>query len=197
MPKTELQKRFVFEYLKDLNATAAMRRIRPELERPELRGSQMLADPNIMAAIQLEIAKRKERTRFDADKVLAELAKLAFSSVDEVYELHDGRPRPKSFNEMTPDAIASIESLEVTEGRQGVRTKVKQYSKDKSLELLGRHLGIFNDKLDVTVESHEERLARLLGAAADRARIAATEAREKRLANAVKPNAEDAPEKTG
>ena len=80
---TEKQKRFVDEYLIDLNATQAYKRAGYSVKSDNaagVEGLKLLRNPKIQIHIherQLELQKRTEITQ---DKVLNELAKIAFSS---------------------------------------------------------------------------------------------------------------------
>ena len=56
----------------------------------------------------------------------------------------------------TAAAISSVESFEEYQGRGddreyiGDTKKIKMYSKEKALELLGKQLGMFKDKVEVS-----------------------------------------------
>ncbi len=77
-PMTPRQGRFVEEYLIDLNATQAARRAGYSERWAGDRGWKLLRDPEVAAAIEKAQAARAERTRVSADKVVKELAKVAF-----------------------------------------------------------------------------------------------------------------------
>src|SRR5437016_3407580 len=73
------RERFVLEYLKDLNATAAARRAGYSARTANRTGHELLTFPDIRAAVERAKAERLERVRIDGDKVLRGFACLAFS----------------------------------------------------------------------------------------------------------------------
>lgn len=79
MALTPKQKRFVQEYLVDLNATAAAIRAGYSKKTAEVIGYENLRKPQIETAINQAIQEREKRTKITQDMVLQETAKLAFS----------------------------------------------------------------------------------------------------------------------
>lgn len=148
---TEKQKRFVEEYLIDLNATQAAIRAGYKVDNARQTATENLAKPYIAEAIDKALAERSRRTGINQDRVVQELAKIAFVKITDV--VNDDC-------EILPDAdeadLAAIESVKVKtiptkSGEIGVEREVKLSSKLKALELLGKHLGMWNDKLDVNI----------------------------------------------
>src|SRR6185437_2381432 len=78
MALTAKQQRFVQELLLDLNATQAAIRAGYSKRSAQEQGSQMLAHPEIKAAIDAAKIERSERTEIDAQRVLEEIAAMAF-----------------------------------------------------------------------------------------------------------------------
>ena len=76
---TGKQKRFVEEYLCDLNATQAAIRAGYSAKTAEVVGYENLRKPQIAAAIQEETNKRSTRTEITADRVLREISHMALS----------------------------------------------------------------------------------------------------------------------
>lgn len=148
---TEKQKRFVEEYLIDLNATQAAIRAGYSPKTAEQAASRMLSFVKVQEAIEKALAERSRRTGINQDRVVQELAKIAFVKITDI--VNDDC-------EIIPDAdeadLAAIESIKVKtiptkSGEAGVEREVKLSSKLKALELLGKHLGMWNDKLDVNM----------------------------------------------
>lgn len=75
MPVTSRQKRFILEYLKDLNATKAAERA--GYKHPQVQGSQLLAKPRIKAEIEHEQRGRSDRLRLDSDWIVMRLEQEA------------------------------------------------------------------------------------------------------------------------
>lgn len=148
---TEKQQRFVDEYLIDLNATQAAIRAGYSVKTANEQGSQNLAKLSIQQAIAKAMAERSKRTGINQDRIVLELAKIAFVKITDVVN---------SDCEILPDAdeadIAAIESVKVKtiptkSGESGIEREVKLASKLKAIELLGKHLGMWNDNLDINI----------------------------------------------
>ena len=150
MPLTRKQKAFVEEYLIDLNATQAAIRAGYSANCANEQGSQNLAKLSIMQAISERMAERSKRTGVNQDRIVQELAKVAFVKMTDIVDL-DGSIK-EAANE---DDLSCIESIKYKYSNMdtgySVEREVKIASKLKALELLGKHLGMWNDKLDVNV----------------------------------------------
>ena len=112
MKPTEKQKRFVDEYLKDLNASAAARRAGYSVKTADRIGPELLGKTCVSKLIAERIQKRQQRTEITQDFVLTNLKEIVQRSMQ-----HEGA------DEYDPRAAA------------------------KALELLGKHLGMFTDKI--------------------------------------------------
>ena len=147
---TEKQQRFVDEYLIDLNATQAAIRAGYSVDTAAVIGCENLTKPNIQQAIAKEMAERSKRTGINQDRVVLELAKIALVKMTDVVD-SDGRIR----EDATEDDLACIESVKYKSSESdtgsSVEREVKIASKLKALELLGKHLGMWKDKLDVNI----------------------------------------------
>ena len=147
---TEKQQRFVDEYLIDLNATQAAIRAGYSVKTANEQGSENLAKLSIQQAIAEAMAERSKRTGVNQDRVVLELAKIALVKMTDIV---DSQGRIKS--DASPDDLACIESVKYKESESdtgsSVEREVKIASKLKALELLGKHLGMWNDKLDVNI----------------------------------------------
>jgi phage terminase small subunit len=112
-----------------------------------------LKDPEVRSAIQ----KKLEKYDITPERVLAEIAKLGYSNMDDFVEPYGDGLR-LALSKTTRDQRACIAELtEDTTGGSGdgerklvVRTKVKLHDKTKNLELLGRHLKLFTDRVEHT-----------------------------------------------
>lgn len=146
----EKQQRFVDEYLIDLNATQAAIRTGYSAKTADVQGSRLLANVKVQQAISVAMAERSKRTGVNQDRVVLELAKMAFVKMTDIV---DSNGRIKS--DASDDDLSCIESVKYkssdTDTGSSVEREVKIASKIKSLELLGKHLGMWNDKLDVTI----------------------------------------------
>lgn len=141
---------FVREYLVDLNATQAAIRAGYSQRTARAIGAENLTKPDIARAIEVAMAERSRRTEITADRVLQEVAKLAFLDIAGAFNA-DGSL--KALHEIDPDTRAALAGLEVAEitGDEGQIVgrlkKIKLTDKTASLTLLMRHLGMLNDKV--------------------------------------------------
>lgn len=152
---TDKQQCFVDEYLIDLNATQAAIRAGYSAKTADQQGSRMLANVKVKQAVAEKQAQRSKRTGVNQDRVVLELAKVAFAKMTDIV---DSKGRIKE--DASPDDLACIESIKYKESDNeyggSVEREVKIASKLKALELLGKHLGMWSDKFNVTVEKSEK-----------------------------------------
>lgn len=163
---TDAQKRFCDEYLIDLNATRAYKVAYPNCKKDETAsaaGSRMLGNVKVQEYISKKQKEIEKRTEVTQDRVIKELAKIAFLDIRNLYTDNGQLKNVADLDNDTAGAISALETLEEYDGygddreKIGDVQKVKLLDKTKALELLGRHLGIFNDKLDVNVKEKEEK----------------------------------------
>lgn len=144
---TKKQKLFVEEYLIDLNATQAAIRAGYSPDTAQQMGSENLSKPVIKNAIDKAMADRSRRTGINQDRVIQEIAKMAFLNPVDVIDMDEATIK----GEANRDDTACIASVKVKvipgEGGNITEREVKTYDKLKALELLGKHLGMFTDKL--------------------------------------------------
>ena len=145
------QQRFVDEYLIDLNATQAAIRAGYSVKTAKDIGCENLAKPNIQEAIAKEMAERSKRIGINQDRVVQELARMAFVKITDIAD-RNGLIKDSA----TEDDLACIESIKVKRsktdnGSLSEEREVKIASKVKALELLGKHLGMWNDKINMNV----------------------------------------------
>lgn len=147
---TKKQKRFVEEYLIDLNATQAAIRAgykAGNAQRASEIGSELLQKTPVADAISKAMAERSRRTGVSADRVIQELAKLAFVNAAEVINTEDATLKWDA----VPEDTAAIQSVKVKSfGEDGIEREIKMADKIRALELLGKHLGMFRDKVELS-----------------------------------------------
>jgi len=154
---TPKQARFVEEYLVDLNAKQAAIRAGYSVRTAAVIGCENLIKPDIATAIAEQQAARSERLEISADRVVLEFAKLGFANMLD-YMHFDAHGDPVlHFSDLTRDQVAALKEVTVEtyvdghgEDALGVkRVKIKLADKIAALDKLGRHLGIYNDKLEL------------------------------------------------
>lgn len=168
---TAKQQRFCDEYLIDLNATQAAIRAGYSEKNADKIGSELLGKTRVAEYIQERKLDRVKRTEITQDMVLRELAIIAFSNAADyasVIEKQamievDGLTVPMvdaDGNKVMYRTVEPVLTADLTEeqkkalsvikkGRDGF--EVKPYDKVKALELLGKHLGMWTEKIEMDV----------------------------------------------
>lgn len=175
---TDAQKRFCDEYLIDLNATRAYKVAYSRCKKDEtanVNGSKLLRNTKVQEYISQKQKEIEKRTEVTQDMVIKELSAIAFSKASDYAKLKKMKRNTPIFDEegtivdykeeeyigieFTPTDELSEEQKKALSGiKQGkFGLEVNSCDKVRALELLGRHLGIFNDKLDVNVKEKEEK----------------------------------------
>lgn len=149
---TAKEKRFCEEYLIDGNATKAAIRAGYSQKSAGNIGSENLKKPHIRARIEKLQAERSRRTGITADRVLEELAKIGFVKAPDVINACTAEIKENA----TPEDLACISSMKVkvipTEDGNIVEREVRLFDKNKALEMLGKHLGLFTENVKVSGE---------------------------------------------
>lgn len=148
---TDKNKRFVEEYLIDLNATQAAIRAGYSPSTAYSIGNELLRKPEISKALAQAQAERSKRTGVSQDRIIRELAKIAFSNLPDIVDPFDGSVIATADR----DDLACIQSIKVKQTEGSTEREVKLADKMRALELLGRHLGMFKDKLEISGKEDE------------------------------------------
>lgn len=155
MGLNEKQKRFCEEYIIDLNATQSAIRAGYSEKTAGSIGQRLLKNVEIQNEINALNNARSAKAGITAERVLSELGKIAFTDIKEVLSFDENGVRFKDSEEVDGTIISEVSSQE-TVTRRGtgdsreetvrVNLKMKLHDKLKALELLGKHLNIFNEK---------------------------------------------------
>lgn len=153
---TPKQARFVEEYLVDLNATQAAIRAGYSENTAAVIGCENLMKPNIRQAIEAAQHKRSERVELTQDEVVRDLRELR--------DICMGR-KPVRITEI----VKNNQAGEVA-AREVVVYALEPAGAGKALDLLGKHLGMFVDRTELSghdggeiVISDAERSAKIAG----------------------------------
>lgn len=153
MALTPKQKIFADEYLIDLNATRAYKVAYPNVKKDEVarvNGSRLLTNANVADYVQKRMDERAQRTEITQDWVLEELRKIASVNGSDFAKVvvKEGYPVVElmATDDLPEDKRAAISAIKET--KYGI--SVESYDRVKALELLGRHLGMFRDKVELS-----------------------------------------------
>jgi len=157
--------KFALEYSINLNATQAYEKVYGKVKGAENSASRLLSSAKVQARIAELSKKKEEKAKIKSFDVVKELEAIAKARSIDVFKLDGGYLTIKSLDDIPEECQIAIESIETISlgGDKGVLTKVKFHSKIKALELLGRHFGLFNDKLNVEMPQTIEQLLRSKG----------------------------------
>ncbi|WP_444668369.1 terminase small subunit [Cereibacter changlensis] len=148
------QDRFCAEYLLDLNATQAAIRAGYSKRTAGSQGFDLLQKPEIAARIAEMKLERSNRTEITADRVVMEIAKIAFASMRRFVTI-DSEGQPVIDLSDTPDddldALLEVSTETVLEPKfpkdphpEVIRkTKIKLADKLGALEKLAEHTGVY------------------------------------------------------
>jgi len=135
-----MQQLFCEQYILDLNASKAAERAGFSAKSAEVQGYQLLQKPLVKDAISKLLEARAKKTGITAERVLKEIEALAFFDPKDLVLIK------------TPQDIADLPEFvrrAITgwswdkDGRFTVKL-----NKEKALELLGRHLKLFTERIE-------------------------------------------------
>jgi len=153
---TPKQERFVEEYLIDLNATAAAIRAGYSARSADKIGSQLLGNPRVSARLAERMAELSRRTGVTQERIIRELARIAFLDPTNVVNADDATLR----NDAKADDRAAIAAIRVRqiETEHGVTTEreIRFHDKNRALELLGKRFAMWVEKQEVDLTGKVE-----------------------------------------
>jgi phage terminase small subunit len=152
-------RKFAEEYVIDLNGTRAAQAAGIAQSGAHVWASRALKKAKVQRIIAELQAKRASKTELKAEKVIEEIQRLAFSNMQDYTRVDSDGKAVLDMSTITRDQFAAVQEIrEDATGGTGdgerkvvLRTTLKLSDKTKNLELLGRHLGMFNDKLSAEI----------------------------------------------
>jgi len=160
-PKSKLslkQETFCDEYLVDLNATQAAIRAGYSQKTAQEQSARLLSKAIVQDHLSRRMKDRKNRTEITQDSVLKELAKIGFANMMDYMTCLPGQDPFLDFSKLTRDQAAAL--IEVTvedyyegrgeDAREVKRVKFKLADKKGALVDIGKHLGMFKERVELT-----------------------------------------------
>ena len=145
---TEKQKRFVEEYLIDLNATQAAIRAGYSSKNADKIGHELQGKTRVSEAISKAMAERSRRTGINQDRVLQELARIGFAKITDVVDPDTAKIKADA----SEDDLACIQSIKIKPNEFGTEREVKLYDKKSALVDIGKHLGMFKERVELDAD---------------------------------------------
>lgn len=166
---TPRQERFVEEYLRDLNATQAAIRSGYSARSAAEIGRQLLEKTGVAEAVARAKAERSARLGLTQDRVLEELAAVAFARLGDYAEwgpdrfvLRDSESGGDDGGRIDSRVVQEIKVKETVLSQDDEETVLKReygiklHDKLAALKLLGQHIGMFAERHTVTLEIKRE-----------------------------------------
>lgn len=164
----EKQKAFCREYLLDLNAGQAYIRAGYSPDGARQNAYRLLGKDCIQEFLAKAMEERKERTEIKGDELLQFWHDLTYTPLDEMFDQGpDGTLVPKSFEEMSDRGkrcVGELKSQFDSDGK-GWQT-IKRVDQLKASEMLGKSLGIFKDKLELSGGKEPVKVLNIIGVVA-------------------------------
>ena len=137
------QQRFVEEYLVDPNGHQAALRAgyAPKCARQTV--TKLLKHPEISQAIRQGMEARSQRLRLDADRVLTELARIAFADIGNLADWGPDGVTLKPKRELSADDRAAVAEVAAGAGKNGAGPRLRLHSKPRALDAIARHFGLY------------------------------------------------------
>lgn len=146
---TPKQERFCREYFKDFNATQAAIRAKYSKKTAAVIACEYLRKPNIQARLKELSAKSFQENDLSTELILAECRRIALCDVGQAFDSDGNLLKIHDIPEDVRRAISGLDVEEIWQGKGenkkqvGLLKKVRFWSKDKQLENLFKHLGLF------------------------------------------------------
>lgn len=169
--KKQREKIFVAEYLVDFNGKAAAIRAGYSTTNASSRATQLLMRADIQAELLAQIQARRQRLEISRDRVLREIATVAFLNVnDYTVDAHGVVNGPAD----DPDCVRAVSGvrkrfLGLDENKKPIYCyELKFWDKIQALTMLAKHLGLLKDQVEITgAIAHGLTLEDLLAARAE------------------------------
>ncbi len=154
-----MHERFAHEYVIDLNATQAYIRAgyKARGHSAEVNAQRLLRNAEVQMLIAALQRDRLQGMELTQERVLRELARLAFSDIRKAYNEDGSMKLPHELDDDTAAAVSGIETLTTSAGGGGeeaalslITKKMKLYDKGTALTLAMRHHGLLKDNVNVS-----------------------------------------------
>lgn len=152
---SDKEEKFIEKYVETLNGTESYLYAYPKAKPSSAKSgaTRMLSNDFIKVEIEKRVAKRTAKNEITVDRILQELAKIAFSNVGDLFDPKTNAM--KKVGDIDPSTLSAVSGISIDEmgyGKQAMGTtkKIKMYDKIRALEKLGHYVGLFKDKEETT-----------------------------------------------
>ncbi len=141
---TPRRQKFVDEFMVDFNAAAAARRAGFSAKSAPRYAKYLLRQAEVANAIEARVVAHEGVLRVSADRVLAELALIAFADMRRYVTIEDGALALVPSAELAPGEAGAIAFLAPAGPRAGAR--IRLHDKIRALRALMKHLGLMEQR---------------------------------------------------
>lgn len=116
-----------------------------------VKASRLSTTPEVADRVAELKAQFAAKTSITAQRVLEELAKIGFANYSDFLTIDESGRTNVDVSKLSKDQMAAISEMQIDtseDGRQ--RIKVKLHDKRAALMDIGKHLGMFRDKIEVS-----------------------------------------------
>lgn len=113
--------------------------------------------PHVAQAIAERRVEQAQNVEVTVERVLREYARIAFSDIRRYMRVSADGVAMKDSDQWTEDEAAAVAEVSETRTENGGSIRVKLHSKMDALGALGKHLGMFNERIDIHVIREEAR----------------------------------------
>ena len=157
--------KFIEQYILTLNATDSAIIAGYSERSAYSTGHRLLKNAEVQKKLQKERAMARKKFEINQEKVLNELARIGFGLTTDLISIdEEGNVTFKNIDDLDEDQKAMISEFTSIRSVNGdivtTTTKVRVYDKLKALEMLSRHLGLFEkdnkQKIQINVNIPDE-----------------------------------------
>lgn len=143
-----------------MNQTKAARRAGYSITNASNSASDLMKLPKIREAISIEQDKLKDKFGITPERIIQELSKIALANIQDYMSLDEDGVAVIDLAAIDQDKASALDvSFEITKGRgKTVSTKIKLLDKQAALIQIGKHLGMFSERVDHKVSLTLEQL---------------------------------------
>lgn len=152
---SDKEEKFIEKYVETLNGSESYLYAYPKTKPSAAKtsGSRMLSREHVKVEIEKRVAKRTAKNEITADRILQELAKIAFSNVGDLFDPKTNAM--KNIGDVDSATLSAVSGISIEENgygkrKEGTTKKVRMYDKIRALEKLGHYVGLFKEKSEST-----------------------------------------------
>lgn len=150
------RQKFVLEYAKDFNGAKSAIRSGYSKKTARSQASRLLSDVNVKAAIQELKAEIIEQARVTVDRVIEELAAIAFANITDFIDYSNGVYKIHDINQLNRQQKAGLRLFKVHYGEKSTSISIATQDKLRALDILGNYLGMFDHNRQTANPRKEE-----------------------------------------